>query len=99
MALQHALRYQAFDSKAIERILLAKANPRTLESVRNEQARKELEKTLPRIEQRPLDEYCSLLSNNEEKEDGKGSEHTATGSGPSQNLPQNIEAYQDGKSP
>jgi transposase len=98
MALQHALRYQAFDAKAIERILLAKAKPRTLESVRNEQARKELEKTLPRIEQRPLDEYCSLLSN-EEKEDGKGSEHTGTGSDPSQNLPQNIEAYQDGKSP
>lgn len=80
-ALHHALRYHAFDGKAIERILLAKAKPRTLESVRNEQARKELEKTLPRIEQRPLDEYCRLLSN-EEKEDAKGSEHTGPDSGP-----------------
>jgi transposase len=91
MALHHALRYQAFDAKAIERILLAKAKPRTLESVRNEQARKELEKTLPHIEQRPLDEYCTLLSN-EEKEDGKGSEYTSAGSDPGQNLPQDIEA-------
>jgi len=91
MALHHALRYQAFDAKAIERILLAKAKPRSLESVRNEQARKELEKTLPRIEQRPLDEYCTLLSN-EEKEDGKGSEHRGPGSGPDQRVPQDIEA-------
>jgi hypothetical protein len=91
MALHHALRYQAFDAKAIERILLAKAKPRTLESVRNEQARKELEKTLPRIEQRPLEEYCTLLSN-EEKEDGKGSEHTGPDSGPDQRVPQDIEA-------
>ena len=99
MALQHALRYQAFDGKAIERILLAKAKPRTLESVRNEQARKELEKTLPRIEQRPLDEYCTLLSNNQEKEDAKGSEHAGPDFDPDQSLPQNIEAYQNGKSP
>jgi hypothetical protein len=91
MALHHALRYQAFDAKAIERILLAKAKPRTLESVRNEQARKELEKTLPRIEQRPLDEYCTLLSN-EEKENGKGSEHRGPDSGPDQRAPQDIEA-------
>ena len=65
-ALLRAVRYQAFDGKAIERILLAKAKPRTLESVRNEQARKDLEKTLPRIEQRPLDEYCGLLSDKEQ---------------------------------
>jgi hypothetical protein len=91
MAFHHALRYQAFDAKAIERILLAKAKPRTLESVRNEQARKELEKTLPRIEQRPLDEYCTLLCR-EEKEDGEDSEHPGSGSDPAQNLPQHIEA-------
>jgi hypothetical protein len=91
MALHHAARYHAFDCKAIERILLAKAKPRTLESVRNEQARKQLEKTLPRIEQRPLDEYCTLLSN-EEKEDGKSSEHKGAHSDPDQSLSQNIEA-------
>lgn len=89
LALDHALGYQAFDAKAIERILRAKAKPRSLESVRNEQARKELEKTLPRIEQRPLDEYCRLLSN-EEQEDGKGSEHRGADSGPDQRLPQDI---------
>ncbi len=91
MALHHAARYQAFDCKAIERILLAKAIPRSLESARNEQARKELEKTLPHIEQRPLDEYCRLLSN-EEKQDGKGSQHTGTDSGPDQRLPPDTEA-------
>jgi len=72
MALDHAVRYHAFDGKAIERILLAKAKPRTLESVRNEQARRDLEKTLPRIEQRPLDEYCGLLFD-EEHDDDRGS--------------------------
>jgi hypothetical protein len=91
MALHHALCYRAFDAKAIERILRAKAKPRSLESVRNEQARKELEKTLPRIEQRPLDEYGTLLSN-EEKEDDKGSEHRGPDPGPHQRLPQNIAA-------
>ena len=97
-ALHHALRYQAFDAKAIERILLAKAKPRTLESVRNEQARKELEKTLPHIVQRPLDEYCALLSN-QEKEDGKSPEHTGPDSGPDQSVPQNLETSPDGESP
>ena len=68
-ALHHAIRYHAFDSKAIERILTAKAKPRTLESLRNERARKDLEKTLPLIEQRPLDEYCQLLANEEEDDE------------------------------
>ena len=62
-ALKHAIGYQAFDSKAIERILKARAEPRTLEAIRNKQARTALEKTLPPIKQRALDEYCSLLSN------------------------------------
>jgi hypothetical protein len=84
MALHHAVRYHAFDCKAIERILLAKAKPRTLESVRNEQARRDLEKTLPRIEQRPLDEYCDLL--NEEQDHGRG-----PNPGPDQSVSQDIE--------
>jgi len=66
-ALEHALRYQAFEGKAIERILRAKAVPRTLESIRNEHARQELQKALPRITQRPLHEYSELLR--QEKED------------------------------
>ena len=93
MALHHAVRYHAFDCKAIERILLAKAKPRTLESVRNEQARKDLEKTLPRIEQRPLDEYCGLFLN-EEQDHGRG-----PNPGPDQSVSQNIETSEDGKGP
>jgi transposase len=67
-ALTHALRYQAFDAKAVERILLARATPRTLESIRNERAGRELEKTLPKITQRPLDEYGALLNEETEHE-------------------------------
>lgn len=60
-AIEHALKYHAFDGRAVERILKAKAQVRTLESVRNEKARKDLEQALPRITQRPLDEYAELL--------------------------------------
>jgi hypothetical protein len=60
-AIEHAIRYQAFEARAIERILRAKALPRTLESVRNERARQELEQALPKITQRPLDQYSALL--------------------------------------
>lgn len=69
-ALGHAIAYQAFDSKAIERILKAKAKPRTLESIRDDLARDKLAQTLPQIKQRPLDEYADLLSN-EEPDDAK----------------------------
>lgn len=68
-ALKHALRYEAFEGRAIERILRAKATPRTLESIRNERARQELQKALPRITQRPLDEYSELFRQEEENED------------------------------
>jgi hypothetical protein len=61
LALAHAGRYQAFDAKAVERILKARATPRTLESIRIEQAREALKKSLPAIKQRSLDEYCHLL--------------------------------------
>jgi hypothetical protein len=60
-ALLHAIGYLAFEAQAVERILRAKATPRTLESTRNERAGKELEKTLPKITQRPLEEYSKLL--------------------------------------
>lgn len=68
-ALQHALRYQAFDGGAIGRILHAQARPRTLEHIRNEQAREALRKTLPKVEQRPLAEYTRLLETIEEEQD------------------------------
>jgi len=60
-ALTHACRYQAFDAKAIERILKARARPRTLESIRTEQAREHLQQSLPPVRQRSLNEYALLL--------------------------------------
>lgn len=70
-ALEHAIRYQAFEGTAIERILRAKAVPRTLESVRNERARQELQKALPKITQRPLDEYSELFRKEKDDEEGR----------------------------
>src|ERR1019366_521570 len=70
-AVEHALRYQAFDGRAIERILKAKAHTRTLESVTNEKARRDLELTLPRIVQRSVDEYTELLEKNDEDDTGR----------------------------
>jgi transposase len=69
-AMEHAIRYQAFEARAIERILRAKAIPRTLESVRNERARQELQKALPKISQRPLDQYRELFK--EDNDDAGG---------------------------
>jgi hypothetical protein len=63
-ALAHACRYHAYDCKAVERILAAKAPARTLESLRNERAAKELRRALPPIKQRPLEEYAVLLNPN-----------------------------------
>jgi transposase len=60
-AIQHAICYQAFEARAIERILRAQATPRTLESIRNERARRELQRALPKITQRPLVQYSELL--------------------------------------
>jgi len=68
-AIVHALRYQAFDGKSIERILKAKAIPRTLESMRNERARRELENALPKITQRPLEEYGELFGKQEKSDE------------------------------
>ncbi len=60
-AMAHAAQYHAYDCKAIERILLAKSSPRTLEAMRNEKAAEELRNALPEIKQRSLAAYDSLL--------------------------------------
>jgi len=60
-AIAHACRYHAYDCKAVERILKAKAAPRTLEALRNERAAEELRKALPQIKQRSLDDYSALF--------------------------------------
>ena len=89
LAIAHAGRYQAFDAKAVERILKARAKPRTLESIRTEQAREVLEKSLPAIKQRPLDEYCQLL----EKETNDEGGYPGQDSEPSEN----PETHRDGE--
>lgn len=61
-ALRHALRYGAFEARAVERILQVRSAPRTLESIRNERASRTLEQSLPTIRQRPLDEYGALFT-------------------------------------
>ena len=69
-ALVHATRYYAFDGKAIENILKARAKTRHLESTGKNQAQKILQNTLPEIKQRQLSEYADLLEkdkNNENK--------------------------------
>jgi transposase len=61
-ALAHAGRYHAYDCKALERILTARFQPRSLEAIRNERAADELRKALPKIEQRSLAEYAVLFN-------------------------------------
>ena len=78
LACEWATRYKAFDATAIERILLARAIPRTLEAIRNEKARTELKEKLPPIKQRDLTEYSQLLrKDNENEEQRSDSEQPA----------------------
>ncbi len=67
-ACAHALRYHAFDADAVARILKARAVPRTLEAIRNKKAGAMLEKILPIINQRPLEEYGQLFEKEKEKD-------------------------------
>jgi transposase len=67
-AMAHAIRYQAFDGKAVERILKARATPRTLESTRNDQAGETLRRALPKIRQRDLNEYSRMLLREDSRE-------------------------------
>ena len=70
-ALQHASRYHAYDAHAVERILKAKAQPRTLESICYEKAAESLKGNLPEIRQRPLEDYCQLLNMKERNHENK----------------------------
>ncbi len=94
-ALGHACRFHAYDCKALERILAAKATPRTLESIRNERACQQLQAALPKIKQRSLEDYSVLFTKNTHQEnncneDGKHNEDYGAS--------QNIEAGQDDES-
>jgi hypothetical protein len=59
-ALNHAMKYHAFDGKAIERILKARFRPRKLESMAARCASK-IFSSLPQIKQRPLADYCHFI--------------------------------------
>lgn len=67
-AMRHASSYKAFEAGAVERILEVRFSRRTLESIRNERASQALERTLPTIRQRALEEYGDLFTRREEKE-------------------------------
>lgn len=71
-ALDHALRYQAFEMTAIARILKARASPRTLESVRNERARQMLAQNLPQVRQRPFTDFQELFGQEDSHDHGPG---------------------------
>lgn len=87
-ALGHARRYHAYDCKSIERILAAKSTPRTLESIRNERAAKQLQNTLPKINQRSFADYSVLFTLHNQKEDKTREEPELNGK--NQILSQNI---------
>ena len=64
-ALVHAMRYHAYDCQAVERILQARAKPRTLEECIIQKTSGQLRGALPPIEQRSLSEYQNLLHHHE----------------------------------
>lgn len=97
LALRHACRYHAYDCKAIERILAAKSTPRTLESIRNERAAKQLQASLPKISQRPLADYSVLLTPHNQPEDKPHEEPELDNK--DQRLSQNTETQPDGERP
>jgi hypothetical protein len=89
-ALLHALRYHAFESMAIERIVKARSKPRTLESIRNEKAATQLRQALPQITQRPLSEYAALFDAKGDDDEPDRQDHAA---------PENPETGDHGENP
>jgi hypothetical protein len=97
LALGHACRYHAYDCKAVERILAMKATPKTLESVRNEKAARQLRAALPKINQRPLNHYAGLLTPSKRIEVTHHEDDRQCTQ--NQELSENLEAGPDGDSP
>jgi hypothetical protein len=92
-AIGHALRYHAYDCKAVERILITKARPRSLESIRNERAAQHLRSALPKINQRSLADYSVLFTPPKPPEDKPHEESGRDNKDP--DVSQNIEAEPD----
>ncbi|HEX7116090.1 MAG TPA: IS21 family transposase [Steroidobacter sp.] len=61
-ALEHAMRYDAYDARAVERILEARFKPRSLEGQMAESTRKQIRNAMREhpVRQRPLTEYAAL---------------------------------------
>jgi hypothetical protein len=84
-ALQHAMRYYAFECLAVERIIQARSRPRTLEECLHKKSAAQLRGVLPPIRQRSLAEYQSLLQpaddekSNPPVEEGNDEGQEATG--------------------
>jgi hypothetical protein len=68
-ALMHALKYDAFEAKAVERILKARHTPRQLECMSSRLA-SQCFALLPEIKQRPLEEYSGLFKEPVDERDG-----------------------------
>lgn len=68
-AMLHALKYCAFEAKAVERILKARHTPRQLESM-SSRSGSQCVALLPEIKQRPLEEYSGLLKESVDGGDG-----------------------------
>lgn len=68
-ALVHALKYCAFEAKAVERILKARHTPRQLECMSSRSA-SQCVALLPEIKQRPLEEYSGLFKESVDGRDG-----------------------------
>ncbi len=68
-AMLHALKYYAFEAKAVERILKARHSPRQLEYMSSRSASQGLA-LLPEIKQRPLEEYSGLFKEPVDDRDG-----------------------------
>ena len=61
-ALEHAMRYDAYDARAVERILEARCKPRSLEGQMAETTRAQIRQAMREhpVKQRPLTEYAAL---------------------------------------
>jgi len=68
-AMVHALKYCAFEAKAVERILKARHTPRQLECMSSRSA-SQCVALLPEIKQRPLEEYSGLFKESVDGRDG-----------------------------
>jgi len=69
IAMKHALSYHAFDARSIERILYARASPRSLESVRNEREATKIRSQMPKVTQRDPAAYSEFLNKINEVDD------------------------------